>query len=74
MGIKIVFVALLLEFLFHSNEAGTYTHQEALNQLSANGIGISSSGGCSNRYNSQCTSLDGIHTEAIDGLIQLKVR
>eukprot|EP01122_Echinamoeba_exundans_P009995 TRINITY_DN3620_c0_g1_i1.p1 TRINITY_DN3620_c0_g1~~TRINITY_DN3620_c0_g1_i1.p1 ORF type:complete len:149 (-),score=29.80 TRINITY_DN3620_c0_g1_i1:120-566(-) len=47
--------------------AQTYTHSQALSKLQAAGISVRSSGGCSNRNNPRCTSLDGIHTQCIDG-------
>uniref|UniRef100_A0A915LH69 Uncharacterized protein n=1 Tax=Meloidogyne javanica TaxID=6303 RepID=A0A915LH69_MELJA len=50
----------------------TYTHSQAMNLLQNEGISISSTGRCSNRNNPQCTSLEGIHSEAIDGIITLK--
>ncbi|CAF1280962.1 unnamed protein product [Didymodactylos carnosus] len=34
------------------------THASALSSIKASGIGISSSGGCSNRNNPKCTSLE----------------
>uniref|UniRef100_A0A914DN54 Uncharacterized protein n=1 Tax=Acrobeloides nanus TaxID=290746 RepID=A0A914DN54_9BILA len=52
--------------------AETYSHSAAATRLRNAGISIHSSGGCSNKYNKQCTSLDGIHKEAIDGVITLK--
>lgn len=47
--------------------AGTYSNGDAVARLSAAGISVRSSGGCSNRNNPSCTSLDGIHSECIDG-------
>lgn len=36
------------------------------------GIRVSSSGGCSDRYNSRCTSLDSIRENTINGIITFK--
>jgi hypothetical protein len=48
------------------------THSVALSQVSAAGIGISSSGGCSDRNNGRCTSLDSINCKSIQEIIQYK--
>ncbi len=48
------------------------SHADALSRIRAAGIGISSSCGCSNRYNGCCTSLDGVNTKNIDNIITLK--
>lgn len=63
----------LLLVLFRPGESRTYSHAEAASLVRAVGITLSSSGNYNNRANSQCTSLDGIHSEAIDGIIKLKV-
>lgn len=47
--------------------AGTYTNDQAVSLVNAAGIHISSSGGCSDQNNPSCTSLNGIHSECIDG-------
>ncbi|KAF7636689.1 hypothetical protein Mgra_00003870 [Meloidogyne graminicola] len=49
-----------------------YTHSQAINILNNEGIQVTSTSRCSNRNNPQCTSLDGIHSEAIEGIITLK--
>lgn len=48
------------------------THAQALSRLQAAGIGISSSGNCSDRNNPSCTSLEQIRSETIDGIIAFK--
>jgi hypothetical protein len=52
--------------------AGTYSNTEAVAKLQAAGINVISSGNCSDRNNSSCTSLDGIPQSTIDNLINLK--
>lgn len=41
-------------------------------KLTSAGIGVSSSGGCSDRNNSSCTSLDQVNSTTIDGAVTLK--
>lgn len=48
------------------------THAQAVSQLNAAGINITSSGGCSNRYNSTCTSLEQVRQTTISGIKTLK--
>jgi hypothetical protein len=48
------------------------SHADALAMIRAAGIGISSSGNCSNRSNSTCTSLEQINKSTIDGIITFK--
>lgn len=50
------------------------THNQAKAKLAAEGIGVYSSGGCSSRSGSSCTSLDTILTAVIDDVITLKKR
>ncbi|CAH1776914.1 unnamed protein product [Owenia fusiformis] len=45
------------------------SHSAARSMLSREGIGISSSGRCSNRYNPRCTSLEQIRRKTITGTI-----
>lgn len=45
---------------------------KARQQLSAAGIGVSSSGNCSDQNNSKCTSLEGIPEVTIQGVIAIK--
>jgi len=45
---------------------------EARNLLKANGIGIYSSGNCTNRYNETCTSFEQIWSGTINGVINFK--
>src|SRR5438045_2500355 len=65
------FVLVLLSFA-HVVNAGVYTHSEAQRLLNNSGITVTSTGGCSNKNVEGCTSLDGIHEEAIDEIITLK--
>src|SRR5690349_3456227 len=52
--------------------AGAVTQAGAESQFRAAGIGWTSSGGCTTRSNSTCTSFDGIRQATIDGAITLK--
>lgn len=64
---RIFAVAIILAVAVAAVAAGTYSHATAASLLAGAGIGIRSSGGCSNRNIGSCTSLDGIHSECIDG-------
>lgn len=55
-----------------SSPAFAITHSSATSQLSAAGIGWTSSGGCSDRNNPTCTSFDGIRQATITGIITFK--
>ncbi len=48
------------------------SQSQAASQLSAAGITWSSSGGCTTRSNSTCTSFDQINSSTVDGVITLK--
>src|SRR5919112_2171393 len=48
------------------------TQAQAASQLSAAGITWSSSGGCTDRYNSTCTSFEQINQSTVSGVITLK--
>jgi hypothetical protein len=48
------------------------SHSHAAGHFSDAGITWSSSGNCSNRYNSTCTSFEQINHETVDGVITLK--
>ncbi|MGH3310235.1 MAG: hypothetical protein ACRDP3_06575 [Streptomyces sp.] len=48
------------------------SHSAAVAQLSGAGIGVSSSGGCSDRNNPTCTSLEQVNSATIQGAITLK--
>ena len=52
--------------------SGTQSHNAALAELNANDITVVSSGSCSDKSNSKCTSLDGIKDNTIDRLVQLQ--
>ncbi|MDF8265610.1 hypothetical protein [Luteipulveratus flavus] len=48
------------------------THAQAASQLSAAGVTWSSSGGCTTRTNSSCTSFEQINQTTVSGVITLK--
>ncbi|MFJ6752303.1 hypothetical protein ACIQNI_29580 [Streptomyces sp. NPDC091266] len=48
------------------------SHAQATGKLRSAGISWSSSGGCSDRNNSTCTSFDQINSATVDGVITLK--
>ncbi|WP_296605303.1 hypothetical protein [Nocardioides sp.] len=52
--------------------ASAVTQSSAASQLSAAGIGWTSSGGCTDRYTPTCTSFEGIRQATIDGAITLE--
>lgn len=52
--------------------AESFSHAEAQQKLTDAGIEISSTGDCSDRTRRVCTSLHGIQSEAINGIIALK--
>ncbi len=53
-------------------EVGVYTNAEAVAALGAAGIGVKSSGNCSDQLKPECTSLENIPKSTIAYLIQLK--
>ncbi|MEO3777953.1 hypothetical protein ABGB16_14120 [Micromonospora sp. B11E3] len=55
-----------------ASPAFAISHSSATSQLRAAGITWSSSGNCSDRYNSSCTSFEGIRQSTIDGIITFK--
>jgi hypothetical protein len=66
---------MLSAFVFNTSAeaSGTVlTHATAASRLSAAGITWTSSGNCSNRNISTCTSFDGIYSGTIDGIITLR--
>ncbi len=48
------------------------SQSSAAYQLSGNGITWSSSGNCTNRYNSTCTSFEQINSGTVDGIISFR--
>ena len=54
------------------NYAAKLSQAQAASLIRAAGIGVSSSGGCTNRYNSTCTSFDQINDTTVNGIITLK--
>ncbi|KAF9925615.1 hypothetical protein FBU30_004635 [Linnemannia zychae] len=57
---------------FASASGTPLTNLEAFTRLDAAGISVSSSGGCDDKTKKQCTSLDGVLSDTIDGIITLK--
>jgi hypothetical protein len=56
-----------------ANASGTkLTQAQAASRISASGITWSSSGGCTNRNNSTCTSFEQINSGTVDGIKTLK--
>lgn len=53
-------------------EPAKLSQREAERQVRAVGIGISSSGGCSNRYKSNCTSLEQINSATVTGIVTFR--
>ena len=69
------FIVVALSLTTTTLNAGAHTkisHSNATSQLSSAGISWSSSGNCSNRYNSTCTSFEQINQETISGIKTLK--
>lgn len=62
---KALLVLTIISMLFVSSLA--MSHSDAVSHLSKHGIGIRSSGNCSNRNIPTCTSLDGIKNHVITG-------
>lgn len=52
--------------------AGSLMHEQAKQKLADAGITISSTGNCSDKSDSRCTSLDGVRQSTIDGVISFK--
>jgi hypothetical protein len=71
-GTDHLFPLILLLFCAKNSLQAVYNHSQALQLVNDAGIFVTSRGQCSNRRNPQCTSLDGVHSEAIDGIITLK--
>jgi hypothetical protein len=74
-GIRTTVVAavfVLAASLAVAAPADAVTQASAASQLRAAGIGWTSSGGCTTRSNSTCTSFEGIRQPTIDGAITLK--
>ena len=65
-------VALFVAFASPAHAATFLTHAQAVSQLHASGITIWSSGNCSNRYNSSCTSFEQVRQTTISGIRTLK--
>ncbi|GGR54647.1 hypothetical protein J2S40_002636 [Nocardioides luteus] len=65
--------AALTLYVAPSASAATFlTHSQATSQLSAAGIGWTSSGGCSDRNTSTCTSFEQVRQTTISGIRTLK--
>lgn len=54
------------------NDAAKLSQAQAEARVKGAGIRVTSSGGCTNRYNSTCTSLDQINDRTVSGIITLK--
>ncbi|WP_442809864.1 peptidoglycan-binding domain-containing protein [Streptomyces sp. SR27] len=52
--------------------SGLLTHSQAAAKFSAAGISWSSSGGCSDRNSTACTSFDGLRVASADGAVTLR--
>lgn len=64
--------AILIAMAGPAQAATFLTHAQATSQLRAYGITWSSSGNCSDRYNSSCTSFEQVRQTTISGIITLK--
>lgn len=62
-----MFAALIMGASVASAAPAKYTHSQATAQLSAAGINWTSSGGCSNRNQSNCTSFEQVNQTTIAG-------
>jgi hypothetical protein len=69
---SVAFVLAVLGSAAIAAPASAITQSSAASQLSAAGITWSSSGGCTTRSNSTCTSFDGVRQPTVDGAITLK--
>jgi hypothetical protein len=67
-----MFAALIMGASVASAAPAKYTHSQATAQLSAAGISWTSSGGCSNRNQSNCTSFEQVNQTTIAGAKTLK--
>jgi len=71
LGLLVVVLSLTATTL-NASAHTKISHSNATSQLSSAGISWSSSGNCSNRYNSTCTSFEQINQETISGIKTLK--
>ncbi|KAI6777923.1 uncharacterized protein J7T54_008573 [Emericellopsis cladophorae] len=65
-------LAVLAATLGLASAQAKLTHSQAVSQLSASGITVSSSGGCSDRNTPTCTSLEQVNAVTIAGAKTLK--
>ncbi|EAP96940.1 hypothetical protein JNB_20058 [Janibacter sp. HTCC2649] len=72
VAVAAVSVAAVLSAAPSASAVTKLTPAQATAQLSAAGITWSSSGGCSNRNVSTCTSFDQINSSTISGIVTLK--
>jgi hypothetical protein len=70
-GVGAVLVTLA-SLLLGASPASAVTQSYAEGVFRANGITWSSSGGCTTRSNSTCTSFDGLRQASVDGAVTLK--
>ena len=72
VAVLLATLALFVGGVAFAGPAAAVTQSSAESQFRAAGITWSSSGGCTTRSNSTCTSFDGIRQATIDGAITLK--
>ncbi len=65
-------IGIYIRILIYVAIGCTYTHSTALAEIKSVGIGIRSSGGCSDRTNPKCTSLEQVRCNVIRCLKTLK--
>ena len=67
MNARVSSFFLLLSLYLITVYSLTYTHDQTVAIVTKAGISINSIGNCSNQNQSNCTSLEGMHWECIDG-------
>ncbi|MFC7491846.1 MULTISPECIES: hypothetical protein [unclassified Knoellia] len=72
VAVAAVSVAAVLSAAPSASAVTKLTHSQATAKLSAAGISWTSSGGCSNRNVSTCTSFEQVNSATIDGIITFK--
>lgn len=56
------------------NSTKKLSHDESLRRLKSVNISISSSGGCTDRNDSKCTSLEGVNCKTIAQIVEYKIK
>ena len=69
---KSVTFSSIIDDVLKSTQKCKLTHASALSRIQSSGIGISSSGNCSNRNQRNCTSLEQVRCNTITGIQTLK--